>query len=133
MGTSGKRRRRHARYDASSPANGSRQKRTFANRSLIPTLHQLWDAVVVSEDAVDQACEEYDRAEQAYITAIASGAAEPTLRGLAKRVAEAARSWELADNAADPPPSDITRYYDVPEVISTLWRDLADAHERRAR
>lgn len=70
---------------------------------------QVWDAVVVSEDAIDGAPERYDRAEQAYITAVASGADEAALRSLVRRVAEAAQAWEAADIAADAPPNDLTR------------------------
>lgn len=87
--------------------------------------------MVVSEDEIDQASQLYDRAEQAYITAIASGAQEAALRSLAREVAEAAQAWEAADNAADAPASDVTRYHDAPEVLSTLWRDLAEAYDRR--
>jgi hypothetical protein len=94
--------------------------------------HPLWDAVVVSDDAIDQASERYDRAERAYLTAVASGVDEAALRSLARDVALAAQSWESADNAADPPSSGVTRYYDPPEILSTLWRELADAYDRRA-
>jgi len=87
--------------------------------------------VVVSDDAIDQASQQYDRAEQAYITGIASGAEDATLRSLARHVALAAQAWESADNAADLAPSEVTRYYDAPEILSTLWRDLADAYDRR--
>lgn len=38
----------------------------------------------MSEDAIDQASEQYDRVEQAYITAIASGVEEAALRSLAR-------------------------------------------------
>jgi hypothetical protein len=93
--------------------------------------HQLWDAVAVNVDPIDQASEQYDRAEQAYINAVASGAEDTALRSLARQVAMAAQAWESADNAADAPPSQVTRYYDVPEILSTLWRDLADAYDRR--
>lgn len=68
-----------------------------------------------------------------YITAIASGAEAVTLRSLAMHVAEAAQAWEPADNGADASPSDVTRYYDAPEILSTLWRDLADVYDRRTR
>jgi hypothetical protein len=48
-------------------------------------------------------------------------------------VAEAAQGWESADNTAAAPLRGITRYYDPPEIMSTLWPDLADAYDRRAR
>lgn len=92
----------------------------------------IWDAVPVSDDAIVQASEQYDRAEQVYIAAVASGADEATLRSFARHVAVAAQEWESADNGADAPPSGVTRYYDVPEILSTLWRDVADAYDRRA-
>ena len=85
----------------------------------------------VSGDPLDQASEQYDRAEQAYLHAIASGADDTALLGLARQVAAAAQALESADNAADPPPARIPRYYHVPEVLSTLWRDVADAYDRR--
>src|SRR6478752_9320612 len=100
-----------------------------ANR---PSTGQLWDAAAVSDDPTDKASDQYDRAEQAYITAIASGAGDSALRGLAQQVAQAAHAWESADNAADEPPGGVTRYYVLPEVLSTLWSDLADAYDRRA-
>lgn len=87
----------------------------------------------MSDDAIDQASKQYDRAEQTYITALASGAEDATLRALARQVAEAAQAWESADNAAAEPLSGVTRYYDAPEVVSSLWRDLADAYDLRAR
>jgi hypothetical protein len=86
----------------------------------------------MTEDAVDRASQAYDVAEKAYIEALASGAEEALLRSLARVVADAARSWEAMDNAIAPP-NGIDRYYDVPEVVSSLWRDLADAHDQRAR
>ncbi len=89
--------------------------------------------MVVSEDAVDQASEQYDRAEQAYITAIASGADEAALRSLVRHVAKAAQAWESVDNETGAPPTAVTRYYDAPEILATLWRDLADAYDQRAR
>jgi hypothetical protein len=92
---------------------------------------QFWDAVVVSEEPIDQASERYDRAEQTYLAAIATGAGDGELRALARQVAEAARAWESADVAADAPPEGVTRYYEAPEVLSTLWRDVADAYDRR--
>jgi hypothetical protein len=35
--------------------------------------HRLWNAVAASDEAIDQASEEYDRAEQEYVSALASG------------------------------------------------------------
>lgn len=85
----------------------------------------------MDDDAIDRASQLYDHAEQAYITGIASGAPIAELRRLARDVAEAARAWEVADNTAGSPPTNVTRYYDVPEALSTLWRELADAYDRR--
>ncbi|MGJ7440550.1 hypothetical protein [Aquipuribacter sp. MA13-6] len=85
----------------------------------------------MNDEAPDQASERYDSAEQTYMSALASGADDATLRTMARQVAEAARAWERADASAVPP-ADVTRYYDVPEVVSSLWRDLADAYDRRA-
>ena len=84
----------------------------------------------MDEKAVDDASAAYDQAEQAYVTALASGGDGVTLRSLARRTADAAQAWNSVDADA-PPPSDIARYYEAPEVLATLWRDLADAHERR--
>ena len=86
----------------------------------------------VSGDAVDQASKRYDLAEQAYIAAVAAGAQDQALRRLARDVVEAAQTWESADSAAGAPPDGVTRYYDAPELLLSLWRDLADAHDRRA-
>jgi len=63
-------------------------------------------SVRVSDEALDQASALYDEAEQA---------------------------WEVADDAAPPSPQGITRYYDPPEIVATLWRDLAEAYDRRAQ
>lgn len=87
----------------------------------------------MSDDASDKASANYDRAERAYIVALASGADDAALRSLARQVADAARTWESVDNAAPNSSDGISRYYDLPEVISTLWRDLADAHDQRAK
>ena len=87
---------------------------------------------MVNEESVGQANEAYETAEQAYLAALASGAEEGTLRTLAQRAVGAAKEWESVD-AAVPPLADMTRYYDAPEVLATLWSDLADAYERRLR
>ena len=81
---------------------------------------------------MDRASREYDEAEGAYLSALAAGADDEHLRTLARRAADAARAWDLADHAAPPPPDGIQRHYDAPEIVATLWRDLADAHDRRA-
>lgn len=85
----------------------------------------------VSDDPIEQASGQYDQAEQAFLQAVASGEADHVLRRLAQEVAVAAQSWNSADAAEDGPPTGTTRYYDVPEVLSTLWRDFADAYGRR--
>lgn len=85
---------------------------------------------MVNEESVDQANGAYDQAEQAYLAALASGADEAELRSLAQSTARAAKEWESVD-ASVPPPVDVARYYDAPEALATLWRDLADAYDRR--
>ena len=85
---------------------------------------------VVNEESVDDANAAYDQAEQDYLAALASGGDESTLRSLARTTADAAQAWNSVD-AAVPPPSDTARYYKAPEVLATLWRDLANAYERR--
>ncbi|GAB2699538.1 hypothetical protein [Thalassiella azotivora] len=85
----------------------------------------------MSDDAIGQASEQYDRAEQTYMSALAAGADDATLRTLAKQVAKAAQAVQSADDAAAAPLPGIARYYDVPEVLSTLWRDLSEAYDRR--
>ena len=72
--------------------------------------------MVVKHDAIEQASESFDRVEQAYITAVASGANDEALRSLVGHAAEAAQAWGSANKAADRPPSGITRYYDAPEI-----------------
>ena len=84
----------------------------------------------MNEESVDQASDEYERAEQAYLAALASGSEDSALRFLAEQVAGAASEWESVDNAV-PPPVGIARYYDAPETLATLWRDLADAYSQR--
>lgn len=87
----------------------------------------------MSEDAADRASDQYDRAEKAYLSALASGSDDEQLWSLAKDVTDAAKAWESADYAAAQPPSGITKYYDPPEILATLWRDIADAYGLRAR
>jgi hypothetical protein len=91
----------------------------------------LWKSSAVADEQVDRASDAYDRVEQEFIAALASGAAEQSLGELVRRVADASTTWEEADRAASPPPPGISRYYEVPEVVSALWRELADAYVTR--
>jgi hypothetical protein len=106
--------------------------RLGSNEMGVETSLLLWKSSAVADEQVDRASEAYDRVEQEFIAALASGAAEQTLRELVLRVADASRTWEEADHAAAPPPPGISRYYDVPEVVSTLWRELAAAYVTRS-
>ncbi len=84
-----------------------------------------------SERASSEASGAYESVEKEYLEALAAGADEDRLRSLASRAAEAAKSWETADYAVASKPS-VERYYSVPEVLWSLWVDVAAAYERRA-
>jgi hypothetical protein len=84
------------------------------------------------EAASDDAARLYGSAEQAYLEALAGGADDERLEALSRQVHEAAKQWEVADLSVPELPG-IQRYYDPPEVLATLWRDVAAAHQRRAR
>jgi hypothetical protein len=84
-----------------------------------------------TEEALEAASATYVRAEQAFIAALAAGAEEPALLGLVEQVVAAADEWEKADRSAPPLTQGLTRYYDLPEVLATLWRDLETAYQAR--
>lgn len=84
-----------------------------------------------SSDPVSEASDLYEDADQSFIAALASGADDETLHTLAAHAAATAKAWERADVAAGPPAEGIQRYYDAPEVLATLWSDIADAYGRR--
>jgi xanthine/CO dehydrogenase XdhC/CoxF family maturation factor len=87
----------------------------------------------VTDSESERAWAHYDEAESAYLTALSGGVAERELAALAQDVAAAASASELADRRLEPTEPGIQRYYDVPEVLSTLWADIAAAYERRGR
>jgi hypothetical protein len=86
---------------------------------------------VDTEAALEAASAAYGEAEHTYIEALAAGADDQALQGLLARVVETANAWEIAEHETPPLPEGLTRYYDLPEVVATLWRDLADAHKQR--
>jgi hypothetical protein len=82
---------------------------------------------------LDEASASYDSAEKAYLEALAAGAEEQRLGDLARDVAEAAQAWEAADNNALAPSPTVQRYYEVPEVLASLWADIVAAYDQRTR
>lgn len=84
----------------------------------------------MSSDDLDRASAAYDAAEESYLAALRTGAGDAELLALAAEVAAAARAWELRD-IPEPKVAGISRYYDLPEVLSTLWADIAEAYRQR--
>lgn len=87
--------------------------------------------MVDTEEALEAAAAAYDRAERAFIAAVAAAAEEHALLGFVEAVVQAADEWEKAARSAPPLSGSVTRYYDLPEVLATLWRDLEAAYQAR--
>jgi hypothetical protein len=62
---------------------------------------------------------------------LAGGVEEHPLLGLVEVVVEAADEWEKAARNAPELSAGVSRYYDLPEVLATLWRDLEAAYQDR--
>jgi hypothetical protein len=84
-----------------------------------------------AEETLEAAAAAYGKAEQEFISALAAGADDRALHDLVSGVVKAADDWETADREAPLSSQGVTRYYDLPEVVATLWRDLAEAYQRR--
>ena len=89
----------------------------------------------VTADPAAAAWTLYEAEEERYLTAIAGGANDAEVAAAAAKVAAAAAAVDRAEVGFDISTlSDgtvVNKFYDVPEVLSTLWLDISTAHARR--
>jgi hypothetical protein len=86
------------------------------------------------EEAVQAANDAYDTAEAEYLRLLREDSARHLLASAARQVRDAAERWEAADNKrafTRPDQASYSDYDDVPEVLHTLWTDIAAAYEGR--
>ncbi len=83
--------------------------------------------------ACDSASDEYEVAEAEYLRLLRQNSERSVLAAAARAVATAAARWYESDLAREfALPEDqrpVREYYDVSEVVSEIWSDIASAYE----
>lgn len=94
---------------------------------------------MTSDEEVAAASARYQAAEAEYLWLLRSRSKHDVLGAAARQVRNAAERWDDSDNrrafarsdAHEEPVGCSADYYDLPEVLHTLWADVAAAYDGR--